>query len=246
MVNEFHTAALVPRLLFPNAKVQGTTHFDKGKPMLNPEFVDADPRCACLLLLDTSTSMKGQRIDALNAGLKAFEDDIKEDPLARRRVEIAIVTFGGVVNKLQDFVLARDFNAPTLIADGGTPMGEAITLGIQLVKDRKVEYKSNGVIYYQPWVFLITDGEPTDQWESAARLARAEASAKALTFFAVAVGEVNTAILSAITDRVVRLDGVKFRELFLWVSQSTARVSKNKVTDQTALPPVNFAAPVGG
>jgi hypothetical protein len=41
---------------------------------LIPEFaLNADPRCACVLLLDTSGSMDGAPIKALNEGLKAFE-----------------------------------------------------------------------------------------------------------------------------------------------------------------------------
>ncbi|HZQ50824.1 MAG TPA: VWA domain-containing protein [Bryobacteraceae bacterium] len=215
--------------------------------MLNPEFaINADPRCACLLLLDTSSSMEGERIRALNEGLRAFEGDIQEDSLARRRVEIAIITFGGSVDRVLDFTPAGSFQAPTLSARGATPMGRAITEGVQLVKDRKAEYKSNGVLYYQPWIFMITDGEPTDEWEAAAKLTRAEAAAKSLTFFAVGVGEANTAVLKQITDRVLKLDGLKFRELFIWLSQSQQRVSSSKVGEQTPLPSVGFGSPVGG
>src|SRR4051794_4816078 len=69
------------------------------------EFADnPEPRCPCVLLLDTSKSMSGQRIDALNQGLVAFRDELLKDSLARQRVEIAIVTFGGSVRVIQNFV----------------------------------------------------------------------------------------------------------------------------------------------
>ncbi|MGO8735340.1 MAG: vWA domain-containing protein [Terriglobia bacterium] len=212
---------------------------------LNPEFAaNPDPRVACVLLLDTSGSMSGAAIDALNQGLKAFQDDIQEDALAKRRVEIAIVTFGGSVQKIQDFISAGSFAAPTLVAEGKTPMGEAIALGVKLVKDRKAEYKTSGVLYYQPWIFLITDGEPTDEWQSAAQMVQAEISAKALTFFAVGVEGANMQILSEITPRTLKLPGLKFKELFIWLSQSQKRVSGSKVGEQTALPPIGFGSPV--
>jgi uncharacterized protein YegL len=212
---------------------------------LNPEFAaNPDPRCACVLLLDTSGSMAGAAIDALNQGLRAFQGDIQEDALAKRRVEIAIVTFGGSVQTVQEFVSAANFSAPTLAAGGNTPMGEAIALALQLVKNRKAEYKSNGVLYYQPWVFLITDGEPTDEWQSAAQMVQAETTARALAFFGVGVAGANMDILGSITQRALKLDGLKFRELFVWLSQSQKRVSGSKPGEQTALPQIGFGAPV--
>jgi uncharacterized protein YegL len=187
--------------------------------------------------------MDGAPLDALNEGLRAFQIDIQDDPLAKRRVEIAVVTFGGSVQIVQNFALAKNFLAPTLKAEGATPMGEAILLALQLVKDRKTEYKANGVVYYRPWIFLITDGGPTDEWQSAADMVKAEMSANALTFFAVGVGGANMDVLSSMTPRVLKLDGLKFRELFLWLSQSQKQASANKPKGQTPLPPISFGSP---
>ncbi len=217
-------------------------------PIVDVEFaMNPDPRCACVLLLDTSASMAGEPIAALNASLTAFQQDLQEDPLARRRVEIALITFGhGGVMKIQDFVPAGDFVAPVLEAAGGTPMGEAMTVALDLVRDRKSEYKKNGIAYYQPWVFMITDGAPNPDspWREAARRAQSEISAKSLLFFAVGVADADKQVLCQITPRVLMLDGLRFRELFLWLSQSQKRVSGSKPGEQTALPEVNFGSPV--
>src|SRR5437879_1507628 len=68
------------------------------------KFPDNDPRYPCVLILDTSASMKGAPIDALNEGLSTFQEEIRKDDLAQRRVESAIVTFGnGEVQIVQDF-----------------------------------------------------------------------------------------------------------------------------------------------
>jgi uncharacterized protein YegL len=45
-------------------------------------------RAACLLLLDTSTSMQGDRIRELNDGLVAFAEQLTGDALAAKRVEV--------------------------------------------------------------------------------------------------------------------------------------------------------------
>ena len=83
--------------------------------------VNPEPRCACLLVLDVSGSMAGERIAALNDGLRVFQDALRADELAAKRVEVGILTFGGSVQTIQDFVTADQFQAPILAVSGETP-----------------------------------------------------------------------------------------------------------------------------
>ncbi len=207
----------------------------------NPE-----PRCACVLLLDVSGSMSGRAIAALNDGLRAFAADLGTDPLASQRVEVAVVTFGGEgVAVAHDFVTAGQFDPARLTAGGGTPMGEAIVRAIDMVEERKAQYKANGVVYYRPWVFLITDGEPTDDWQEAATRVRSAEGANGLAFFSVGVAGANFDTLGQIAVRTpLKLDGLKFVELFVWLSQSQRTVSSSRPGDQTALPSVEGWASV--
>jgi hypothetical protein len=129
------------------------------------EFVEnQENRCPVVLLLDTSGSMQGEPIKALNDGIKTFQEDVMRDTQATLSVETAIVTFGnGGVKTGQDFVGIDQFTPPTLTAGDLTPMGKAIELALDLIADRQAIYKNYGIQYYRPWVFLITDGAPTDQ-----------------------------------------------------------------------------------
>ncbi len=68
----------------------------------------------------------------------------------------------------QPFTSAANFFPPILFARGDTPMGAAITKATDMVEERKREYRANGISYYRPWIFLITDGAPTDEWQAAA------------------------------------------------------------------------------
>ncbi|MGO4479772.1 VWA domain-containing protein [Massilia sp. 2TAF26] len=188
----------------------------------NPE-----PRCPCILLLDVSGSMSGQPIAELNAGLSVFKDELAADSLAMKRVEVALVTFGPVRVEAP-FQSAESFYPPTLSSQGDTPMGEAIRQAIQLVDNRKQEYRANGISYYRPWIFLITDGGPTDEWKSAAAAVREGEAAKKFAFFAVGVKGANMDVLSQISTRTpMSLEGLKFRELFTWLSSSLQRVSQS-------------------
>ena len=216
----------------------------------NVEFItNPDPRCPCVLLLDTSGSMAGAKIEELNKGLLALQESIRQDELARRRCEIAIITFGnGGVQTLQNFVTADEFQAPHLIAGGNTPMGEAIYKGLDLTRARKETYKENAIAYYRPWMFLITDGEPTDEkWQEAGQLIRLEYDRNGVIFFAVGVEGANMQKLAQIAAPKrppVMLQGFKFVELFLWLSRSQQNISRSKVGEQVALPPIEGWASV--
>ncbi len=101
------------------------------------EFAEnPEPRVPCVLVVDTSTSMHGPRIDELNKGLQSYRDELQADPLAAKRVEVAIVTFGGRVNRLVEFVSASAFDPPELRVNGGTPMGEAISVALDMIEER--------------------------------------------------------------------------------------------------------------
>ena len=198
----------------------------------NPE-----PRCPCVLLLDVSGSMNGHPLEELNAGLTVFKDELAADALAMKRVEVAIVTFGPVKVELP-FTTAETFYPPTLQAQGDTPMGAAITQALNLIRDRKQDYKSNGISYYRPWVFLITDGAPTDSWQAAAEAIREGEISKQFAFFAIGVQGADMDKLRQISTREpLSLQGLKFRELFRWLSSSLRSVSRSTPGTEVPIEP---------
>ena len=213
-----------------------------------PEFVEnPTTRCSVCLLLDISGSMHGQPIDELSQGVKVLEATLKEDDTARYSVEISIVTFDSSVKVIQDFVAVNDFQAPNLSASGVTSMGSAINKGIDLIEQRKQVYKANGVNYHRPWLLLITDGAPTDSWQSAAQRVRQAESDRKLSFYTIGVQGADMQTLKQIAPvnrPPMMLKGLNFQELFVWLSNSVTQVSYSRPGDRLALPPVNGWASV--
>jgi uncharacterized protein YegL len=214
-------------------------------PFCDIEFADnPEPRCACLLLLDTSGSMKGEAIEELNEGLSEFRAALLADPLAGKRVEAGVITFGDTVDVLAEFATVDDFHPQSLTAAGGTPMGEAIIRAADLIEDRKAKYRAAGVAYYRPWIFLITDGAPTDDWRKAAKTIAEGEARKQFMFYAVCVDGASMDVMSQISTRTpLRLKGLQFRELFAWLSSSLSSVSRSSPGEAPVL--INPAAPDG-
>lgn len=190
----------------------------------NPE-----PRVPCVLLLDVSDSMRGDPIRQLNQGLIAFKEELTADSLAAKRVEPAIISFGGEARLVSDFTTADHFQPPTLEPSGMTPMGAAVNQAIDLLEARKATYKSNGIAYYRPWVFLITDGAPNDPgWQAAATRAVEGEKSKSFALFAVGVEGANLDVLRMFTSREpLMLNGLRFRDMFMWLSSSLRSVSRS-------------------
>ncbi len=190
-------------------------------------YTNPEPRCPVVLVLDCSQSMHGERINELNAGLKAFEADLRDDPLAQKRCEIAMVSFGSTVQLVNDFVSAESFRPAQLTASGNTPLGGGVARALDLLDARKGQYRQAGLKYYRPWVFLVTDGAPTDAWKDAARRAREGEEQSHFAFFAFGVQGADFGVLREFSAKrpPQELRGTRFREMFLWLSSSLKRVS---------------------
>lgn len=202
----------------------------------NPE-----QRCPSVLILDISGSMQGEPIKQLQEGIAVYRDSLFGDNLARKRVDVAIVTFGGAVEVVQTFMTAENFTAPALSSRGDTPMGEAAVTALKLLADRKQEYKNAGIQYYRPWVFLITDGGPTDantqHWSEAKEQIKQGEVGKKFSFFCVGVEGADMERLTELNParQPLKLNGLEFKKMFQWLSSSQQSVSKSNPGDTVPL-----------
>ena len=203
---------------------------------------------ACVLLVDTSTSMSGASIDELNEGLRAFGEALMSDAQASGAADVCVINFNTEVTVEVSFSPAADYVAPTLSAGGLTALNEAIITGLDAIEQQKATYRQLGVDYYKPWLFLLTDGSATDtEFDADAhqRLAEALANRK-VNFFPMGIGaDADIQALKSYTANgngaVLKAEKNHFKEAFVWLSSSMAVAStsvpgQNKV-DLPETPP---------
>lgn len=212
-------------------------------------------RVAVCLCLDASGSMTGHPINELNAGVRMFYDAVRKDDTACSAVDISIVTFSGnrEVKCIQGFSQVFEISTPpSLTASGMTPMGEAVNFALDLLEARKKEYQKSALEYYQPWLVLMSDGQPNgDQntYNRAVERVRNMVNTKKLTIFAIGIGnEASREALSQFSPKrpPVKLKGLDFKKFFEWLSQSAHNISVSKLGENVKLPPIdNWAEPWG-
>lgn len=207
-----------------------------------------EQKCLCVLVLDVSGSMRGEKLDSLNQGVRDFftqiqtADGVPES--LKEQLEIAIMQYDEEVRILRNPKLLEDGELPPTLTERGSVTETVIAIeeAIKLVEDRKAFYKSTGQAYYRPWIKVMTDGEPygkrasqTDIDAIAQRVA-VEAdpkTGKKYVIMGIGVGkDANMAILKKMTGKAMALQGLKFGEFFEWLSASFATVASSNEGDK--------------
>ena len=121
-------------------------------------------------------------------------------------------------------------------------MGEAIQTALAILTDRKEVYKQHSLDYFRPWMFVITDGRPTDRWEAAAAQVKQEEARKGVIFYAVGVEKADMQVLANFSEArpPLKLKGLAFGELFRWLSKSLSVIAHSRPGEQAPLPPVGW------
>ena len=197
----------------------------------NLDVSNPAPRCPVVLLLDVSSSMDGAPIRELNDGVRQFLRETAEDEAAGMSVELEIVTFADRAMRVVPFSPIANVNREPkpFYAYGMTSMGAALRMATQDLKARRALYRRTGVSSYRPWVILMTDGAPNDDWEEAAREMREMGERGRIQYIGIEIGDqADHWTLSQILPAQpgpVRLQGLRFKQFFRWLTDSLRSVS---------------------
>lgn len=191
-------------------------------------------RLPVYLVLDTSGSMTGEPIAAVENGVQLLTSTLRTDPHALETAYLSVITFSEHASQVAPLTDLSSFQPPSLTASGTTSLGEALSLTAECI-EREVQ-KSGADVKgdWKPLVFIMTDGQPTDSWESG--LTKFKSAKTALVIACAAGTDADEAVLKQITDNVVRLDtadSASIAAFFKWVSASVSTTSKRVELEKT-------------
>lgn len=189
---------------------------------------DFTRRLPVYLLLDCSGSMSGEPIEAVRQGIKALLSDLKGDPQALETAYLSVITFNSTARQIIPLTELMQFKEPELSAGGATSLGAALKLLTNCIKNevrKSTEYQKGD---WKPIVFLLTDGAPTDNWESSASELK---QTKPANIIACGAGSnADDTVLKKITECVIMMNTLSSGDLaqfFAWVSGSIKMSSKS-------------------
>lgn len=222
MSNAYDSYEVTP--IYEDAYPEGISPRTAGLAL--PPVSPTETHFAILLLVDVSSSVSAH-IDDINVAVGEFINAVKADPYARRRADLAIVTFGGSdeVKTVQDFRPVCQSEAPRLQANGCTPMGAGVKKAVTMTIERGHMYDDMGTPKHTPWVVVISDGAPTDEYKEAFALAhQREEDGRLATWFIGTPGFSESVALD-LTPRVLKLANHDYSEFFKWLAQNTKVIS---------------------
>lgn len=209
-------------------------------------MTDYARRLPVYLLLDASESMAGPTIEAVAKGVNLMVNELRTNPLAIETAHLSVITFSRIAQQVVPLTELLQFQAPKLSIRSGTALGAALRLLAECLRRDVVKTTATTKGDYKPLVFLLTDGQPTDEWEAAADDLKQSGKVKMANIYAIGCGpDVDSEVLYRITDTVLLMPNLTpeaIRKFFVWLSASVQAVSA-KVEAMSDPSPMNLPSP---
>ncbi|MDR2962829.1 MAG: VWA domain-containing protein [Bacteroidales bacterium] len=184
-------------------------------------------RLPVYLVLDTSGSMHGEPISAVETGVQTLVSALRQDPYALETAYLSVITFDSSAKQMVPLTELTAFQAPTFTASGTTALGDALRLVAQKIDSEVAKTTAEVKGDWKPLVFIMTDGEPTDHWQNG--LAEFRKQKVGMTICCAAGQGADTNVLKQISEIVVQLDtadSATIKAFFKWVSASVSTSSQ--------------------
>ncbi len=188
-------------------------------------------RLPVYLLLDTSGSMSGEPIEAVKNGVQVMISSLRQNPQAIETAFLSVITFDSAARQIIPLTDLGSFQMVDIRATGTTALGDALRVVSNCIDNEVGKTTAETKGDWKPLVFIMTDGIPTDDWQSGLR--EFQKRKTAFTVACAAGSGADTTVLKQITENVVSLDTADSQSIakfFAWVTASIG-VSSTKVED---------------
>jgi uncharacterized protein YegL len=200
-------------------------------------------RLPVYFVLDTSGSMRGERIEAVKNGLQVLISTLRQDPFALESVCISIITFDREVKQLLPLTDLESLVLPEITVPESSPtnMGAALMQLLENMNKEIIKGTPEQKGDWRPLLFLMTDGKPSDLALYREAIPKMKERNFAGIIACAAGAEAKDSFLKELTDTVVHLDTADsstLKSFFNWVSASIGAGNRSMgTTDSVVLPP---------
>jgi uncharacterized protein YegL len=200
-------------------------------------------RLLAYFLLDTSGSMHGEPIQALNNGFNGLISMLRTDPQAMDSLHISVITFDKDVKNIVPLTDLANFQPVEIKCpkSGPTHTGEALEQLWSLVRKELIKGTTERKADWKPLLFIFTDGKPSDIQKYRDYIPKIKALDFGIIVGCAAGPKAEISFLRELTNDVVKLDTTDANTLttfFTWVSSSLEIGSKSQGTGTSvSLPP---------
>lgn len=186
-------------------------------------------RLPVFVCVDVSESMAGDAITAMRDGMLMLLQALKKDPMVIEIGALSVISFGGKAKVEVPLSSVLDVRIPSLDLSSGTSLGKAFELLTSEINSQVTKTTREMRGDYRPIVFLITDGQPTDDWRFG--YAKFKKCYPSVSIHAVGCGDdVDFSILREITPNtyVMRdMTAEAFGKLFQCVTASVRSITSS-------------------
>ncbi|WP_185269571.1 VWA domain-containing protein [Chryseobacterium bernardetii] len=200
-------------------------------------------RLLAYFLLDTSGSMNGEPIQALNNGFNGLISMLRADPQAMESLHLSVITFDREVKNIIPLTALANFYPMEITCpdSGPTHTGATLEMVAELVQKDVVKGSADEKGDWQPLLFIFTDGRPSDIQKYRQMIPVLRGLEFGGIVGCAAGPKADEQFLKELTDHVVKLDttdAITLSSFFKWVSSSITQGGHSQnTTDHGTLPP---------